>query len=166
MFQPGVQVYGAGEGVKMTGFVQFGKHDQGLYLATRQNVNPTLATQIMQVIAEGFDGVRVPLCYFVTAGVKAGHLVSLIRRLINNLYKYDFVVDCIGIDGASTNRAFQSLICEPLKYFAKCTVDPLHKIFIIMDIKHGIKKIRNSLFSSGTGKNHSRLLKLDRIYIK
>lgn len=112
-----------------------------------------LATHVLQLTFSGYIGFRWPVAYFGSTTANACHLHSIFWQAVDMLGQYGFTVDFCNLDGASTNRAFMKMLIpthqQELHNFAVTDMYyPEHKIVIMQDIKHVIKKIRNSIFSS------------------
>lgn len=69
------------------------------------------------------------------------------------LYDWGFYVDFIIQDGGQENRQFikSNFSGDPLQhnYVSPNLVDPSREVAHIQDFSHNIKKIRNSILSSG-----------------
>ena len=69
---------------------------------------------------------------------------------MSKLSQHGFTVDYVNMDGASTNKLFMHM-CEDLwqsKYMISNVFQRDHKICLLQDIKHVLKKIRNNMESS------------------
>lgn len=81
------------------------------------------------------------------------------------LYDWGFYVDFIIQDGGQENRQFikSNFSGDPLQhnYVSPNLVDPSREVAHIQDFSHNIKKIRNSILSSGHKKHCKRLMQKD-----
>ena len=153
--QPGVQLERYGEGLKMFGYVDFGENNNGIDTASK-NEHFHLATTVLQFVFLAFNGLRFPFSYMLSNGLIAGHLTSIFLDAVNILQSFDFHISFVCMDGASVNRAFLNMICDPGTYLAQNITTIDSTIACIMDFSHVVKKIRNSLYSSGNESTHKR----------
>ena len=130
-----------------------GRDIEQLDYVTHKPQQKKLATHVLQLTFTGFGGFRWPVAYFGTATANAYHIHSIFWEAIDILGQYGFTVDYCNLDGATTNRAFMKMllpkdyqICND--FSASDVFDTSHKVVIMQDVKHVIKKIRNSIFSS------------------
>ena len=111
-----------------------------------------LATHVLQFVYHGFGGFRWPVGYFASTSATASQLNNCILNAIDILDDFGFTIDYIMMDGASSNRAVTKMLVgeDPrmLRYAFPNVFNVSNKIFIIQDIKHVLKKIRNGLHSS------------------
>lgn len=111
-----------------------------------------LATHVLQFTFNGFGGFRWPVAYFGTSTATAYEIYCLFWEAVDLLEQYGFTVDYCNVDGASTNRAFINLHFQDdmrtASYTTSNRYNPNHKIVFLQDIKHVLKKVRNSLYSS------------------
>ena len=109
---------------------------------------------MLQFTFNGFGGFRWPVAYmyFGTTTATAYELYCLFWKAVDLLEQCDFTVDYCNLDGASTNRSFINLHFEDNMRTASYTINDRynanHKIVFLRDIKHVLKKVRNSLYSS------------------
>ena len=71
---------------------------------------------------------------------------------VDALDEHGLTVDYVMLDGASTNRAFMNMLLNDRARGSDYTTIDIynldHKVFILQDSKHVIKRIRNSIESS------------------
>ena len=156
--QAGVQLEPHGDGLKMFGYVDFGPYNNGLHQTHQKGKGLQLATTILQFVFVAYNGFRFPFAYFLCSGVTAAHLTSVFWDIVNTLKSYDFKITFVCMDGAATNRSFINEICESGSAIAKNLAHLHSEISCIMDFSHVVKKIRNSLSSSGAQDYHTRNL--------
>lgn len=119
----------------------------------RRKQHRKLATHVLQLTFSGFSGFRWPVAYFGTSTANAYQIHSIFWQAVDILGQYGFVVDYCNLDGAATNRAFLKMLISQEQQLANDfsvtdSYDPNHEIIIMQDIKHVLKKIRNSILSS------------------
>ena len=163
--QPGVQLEPQGEGLRMFGYVDFGRYNNGLQQTTSQGKPLQLATCVLQFVFLAYNGFRFPFCYVLANGLCTAQLVSLFWDIVNTLKSYDFRITYICMDGAAINRSFINEISDTTTALAKniCTLSS--QIACIMDFSHAVKKIRNSISSSGQQAYHTRNLTTPKGFI-
>ena len=71
-----------------------------------------MAKYILQFIFLGFDGFRFPIAYFPSLGANAPELYMNVWNAISEMSQYEFQVQYVCFDGASSNRAFQMMHFE------------------------------------------------------
>ena len=156
--QTNIQFEPQGEGLRMFGGVDFGPNNNGIHDVLRGNDGFNMATSILQFVFLAFNGFRFPVCYIANKGITAGEIASVFWDLLNTMKTYGFHITYICMDGASINRAFQNMICIPGTYIGRNISTLNEQLACIMDCSHVIKKIRNSLYSSGCESHHRRHL--------
>ena len=113
----------------------------------------------------GFTGFRFPIGHFATRQATAADLFINFWKAISMLKAYGFHADYINIDGAITNRQFVKMhfaaneLPASNNFQIVSPVNPTEILFVVMDIKHTLKKIRNNILSSGP--SGTRLLNLE-----
>ena len=149
--QPNVQFEPHGEGLRMFGGVDFGEQESGInnVLREEEGLNLNVATSILQFVFLALNGLRFPVAYIVNNGITAGEIASLFWHLVNTMKTYGFNISYVCMDGASINRAFLNMICREQTFLARNITALKGHIACIMDCSHVIKKLRNSLYSSG-----------------
>lgn len=154
--QDDLQIVRKGEAWSIVGGVDMGETNNDISIITNEGSKTELATHCLQFIFHGFGGFRWPVAYFGSNPATTHQLFINFWELVDALDEHDFVVDYVMFDGASTNRSFMNMLlndnAKALDFTAKDIYNSDHKIFVIQDVKHVIKKIRNNLEAS-RGKN-------------
>ena len=105
-----------------------------------------------QFLFYGTTGFCWPVAYFATTSADSGELALLFWEAVEKLDDYGFTVDYLMTDGASQNRGLFNLLCNgnarQAGYSCVDFFDITHKIYLVQDPKHCLKKIRNSIESS------------------
>ena len=70
--QSGAQLQPDGEGLSMTGFVNFGEHNAGTSTVGNPDRAGQIDTTVMQFIFLSLNGFRSPLSYILCKGIFAG----------------------------------------------------------------------------------------------
>ena len=153
--QPGVQLDRSGDGLKLFGYVDIGENNNGIDIASKGEAF-RLATTVLQFVFLAFNGLRFPFAYMLNNGLITGQLTTIFWDAVNMLQSFDFKIMFVCMDGASVNRSFINMICDNSTYIAHNITTVDSKIACIMDFSHAVKKIRNSLYSSGNSENHKR----------
>ena len=100
----------------------------------------------------GFCGFRWPAAYYGSNPATTHQLFINFWDCVDVSDEYGFKVDYIMPDGASTNRSLMNMLLHqgPRSYAFTATdvFNKEHKIYVIQDIKHVIKKIRNNFEAS------------------
>ena len=112
-----------------------------------------MASHYFQYIYVGLNGFGWPVAYYGTNNVKGHSIYLTFWSLIGELHGYGFNVHAVLMDGSNNNRQFGRLLVKPqnawaLKYRASDPYEDSCHLSIIQDIKHVLKKICNSIFSS------------------
>lgn len=102
-------------------------------------------------------GWKAPVAYYLTAGLTAESQKVLVSHLLSKLAELNFEVTAITMDGHPTNVAMASLLGAKLEIRLNAT-QPFfmldgRKVYIIFDLCHMIKLLRNTLqaYSTFTG---------------
>ena len=154
--QSGVQLEPHGEGLSFTGFVDFGEDNQGTHELYKDGKPAEIATSVLQFIFLSVTGFRFPFSYMLVKGVTTGELHTIVMDIFQTLASYEFKVIFVCMDGAAINRSFCNTISDCNSAIATNIVWLYSKLYCIMDVSHVIKKLRNSLFASGSGEQHKR----------
>lgn len=127
-------------------------------IITNGSVKTELASHCLQFMFHGFCGFRWPVAYYGSNPAKAHQLFINVWDCVDALDEKGFVVDYVMFDGASTNRSLTNILTNDQpreqKYKAVDIYDSKHKLYIIQDPKHVLKKIRNNIEAS-TNKHKS-----------
>ena len=156
--QSGLQLQPHNAGLDMFGYVDFGHENSGIANQSKSGDGIQLATTALQFVFLAMNGFRFPFAYILNHGLTSGQLTTLFWDIVSKLQSYDFDIKFVCMDGASTNRAFFNIIRMPATYIARNICNFNATIACIMDYSHVMKKIRNSLFASGSDPEHKRSL--------
>ena len=160
-----LQAVRSGNYMRLIGFVDQGDESENLHKITKQSGDRELANHVLLMQFVGFTGFRFPIAHFATRQATAADMFINFWKAVSMLQAYGFHADYTNIDGAITNRQFVKMHFAPNQTPASnnfqivSPVNPTEFIFVVMDIKHTIKKIRNNILSSGP--SGTRLLKID-----
>ena len=150
--------------VRLVGFVDMGEESDNFNTLTSGKKERTLATHVLQFLYIGLNGFRFPFACFPVTQTKAGNLHFLFWDAVKFLNMYEFQVLFVSMDGAQTNRDFMKMFfadSSPLlgNFATKNIWSPADPdILFIMDYSHVIKRVRNNVLKSGTGKDFVRNL--------
>ena len=147
--QPGIQLQPLGSGLDMFGYVDFGEGNSGIHSQQKGSGNLQLATSALQFVFLTLNGFRFPFSYMLNKGITAGQLSTIFWNIVTTLATFDFNIQFICMDGATSNRAMINMLCDNGTYVAQNLADIGSNISCIMDYSHVIKKIRNSIYASG-----------------
>lgn len=154
--QDDLQVVRKGDAWSIVGGVDMGNTNNMISIITNKGKKTELATHCLQFIFRGFGGFRWPVAYFGSNPATAHQLFINFWECLDALDENGFTVDYVTFDGASTNRSFMKMLfdddAKAQNFAAKDIYNCDHKVFVIQDIKHVIKKIRNS-YEASRGKN-------------
>ena len=139
------------------------------YLSSKTN-EITLASHYFAFVYSSFSQFRFPVGHYASNNVNGHSIYLTLWPMIDALSQYDFNIHAVLMDGSSNNRQMTRLMMDPsnagiLKYVVKDPFCPTHLVALVQDIKHVIKKIRNSIFSSRLHGRGKRQLKLNGEYI-
>lgn len=159
-----------GDTFRLIGFVDMGEEAFLADIIKTKQVTKELATDALQILFLGHTGFRFPIAHFATKCVKAHELYIILWNIISSLGEWGFTVDAILQDGGQQNREFMNMLFpdnDPIKH--DCLVKNITNLdkFVIIsqDFSHCLKKIRNSILSSGVDKGHTRKLQYGCNYI-
>lgn len=129
-----------------------------------------LANHVQQYVFTGLTGFRWPFANFPNTQAPPAEIFITTWMCIDELIKWGFKPIYCCMDGSANNRAFLKMHfskSDPLsmKMVAKYYKNPTKKIVFMMDPCHLIKKIRNSVLSSGFLQSHQRLLTVDGHFV-
>ena len=107
---------------------------------------------MLQFLFNGFTGFRWPVAFYCTRSASAHQLYLTFLEVLEAVSLHGFTVDYLCMDGALTNRSFTKMLFpqspNACLYKAVNVFSRKKKIVILQDIKHCVKKIRNSVESS------------------
>lgn len=150
--QDDIQIVRKGDAWSLVGAVDMGETNNNIAVITKKEKRVQLATHSLQFIFHGFTGFRWPIAYYGSNPATTHQLYVNFWESIDALDENGFVVDYVMFDGASSNRSFMNmLLCDDPRaqnFIAKDIYDKDHQIFVIQDVKHVIKKLRNNIEAS------------------
>ena len=154
--QEDLQFMRSGDVYKLCGLTQMGVENENWRELKQGNGQPKLANHVLQIHFLDKTGFRFPIAHFPTTQATAVDLNGIFWDAVENIESYGFVIEYTNMDGAITNRQFLKMNFPPKaqsqqQYCAISPVCPQQKIIFMMDYSHGTKKIRNSIYSSGSG---------------
>lgn len=162
-----------GDTHKLIGWVDMGEEAHLTHMLRTQKISRELATDVLQITFLGHTGFRFPVAHFAGKCAKAHELFIILWNVISALGEYGFHIDSILQDGGQQNREFMNMMFpdgDPLKHQC-CAVNIVNlddDIVISQDFSHCVKKIRNSLYSSGadTDKHYTRHMRFESCTIE
>jgi hypothetical protein len=149
--QDDLQIIKKGDSWSIVGAVDMGDMNNKIDIIINNERKVKMATHCLQYIFHGFTGFRWPVAYYASETANAFQIYNTFWDVLSNLSKHGFTVDYVNMDGASTNRLFMHMLCEDLwqsKYIISNIFQRDHKICLLQDIKHVLKKIRNNMEAS------------------
>ena len=159
-----LQAVRSGTFMKLIGFVDQGPESEHMRRIYKQTSDRELANHVLLMQFVGCGGFRFPFAHFATRQATAADLYIHFWKAVSMQEAYGFCADYVNIDGAITNRQFVKMHFIPTELPAtqnfriSSPVNPTQSVFIVMDIKHTIKKIRNNILaSSPTGTRQLRI---------
>lgn len=116
-------------------------------------VSESLAKHVQQYLSNGLSGFCWPFANFPNRQADPAEIFVTTWKCIDALTEFGFSPVYCCMDGSSNKRAFLKMHFEgdPVssKMIAPFYRDPTKQIIFIMDPPHLLKKIRNSVLSSG-----------------
>ena len=150
--QDELQIVRKGDAWSIVDGVDMGQTNNIISTITHNQKKTELATHCLQFLFHGFCGFRWPAAYYGSSLATTHQLLINFWDCVDVLDEYGFKVDYIMLDGASTNRSLMNMLLhQDPRYYAFTATDAFnkeHKIYVIQDIKHVIKKIRNKFEAS------------------
>ena len=159
-----LQMVRNGKFTKLIGFADCGVESSLMKTVRSGREDKSLANHVLLIQFLGFTGFRFPVAHFPTTQASATDIYRNFWQCVSLLASFGFYVDYTNLDGAITNRQFMKLhfpahqTPSDFNYQIRNEINPTQSVFLIMDIKHTIKKIRNSFFSSGPNKTRLIIL--------
>jgi hypothetical protein len=154
---------------QLIGWVDTGEENMHANILKTNAMHAKLATHALQIIFIGYTGFRFPVCHFSTTGATASELHTILWSVVKKLHDWGFHVDFVIQDGRQENRKFvkKSFNGDPLEknYVSINLVDPSMEVAHVQDFSHNMKKIRNSILTSGHSEKCNRLIQKDGHYI-
>lgn len=117
------------------------------------NQQVQMATYCLQYVFHGFTGFSWPFAYYGNETACAYQMYKTFWEVVSKLHHYGFIVDYVNIDVAITNRLFMNMLSSSgnLRKENFVVSDLFQRdleICLIQDIKHVLKKSRNSILAS------------------
>lgn len=143
-----------GDSFRLIGWVEMGEEAFLMENLKSGQIKRDLATDVLQITFLGHTGFRFPIAHFASKCAKAHELYIILWDVISSLGEWGFTVDGILQDGGQQNREFMNMLFPGGDALEKecCVVnvtDPRRKLVVAQDFSHCVKKIRNSILSSG-----------------
>ena len=150
---------------QIVGAIDMGELVNSLEYVWTKKKEIDLATHCLQFLYCGYGGFCWPVAFYGSKNASAHQIYFTFWNLCKELFEYGFEVEYGMLDGSVMNRNFTNLLfpSDPRK-FNFCAVNPFNasqRIPIVQDIKHCIKKIRNSLLSSRSNSASKRCMMHD-----
>lgn len=126
-----------------------------------------LADHVLQYVFSGLTGFRWPFANFPNTQAPPANIFVTFWTCVDALYNWGFKPIYTSLDGSANNRAFIKMhfpSSNPVnsKMVAKSYKNPTRSMIFMMDPCHLIKKIRNSVLSSGFLDSHQRILTVNK----
>jgi len=122
-----------------------------------------IGSQALVVMVRGlYSNWKFPLCYFFTgSGVKGDNLVNIIKDCVQQILDLGLSPTCIICDQGAQNRRMYTLLGgnEDQPSTTICG----KKLFLIYDMPHLIKSVRNNLLNGDFEINNSRKVSMNDI---
>ena len=164
--QEDIVVVRRADGISLSGFVDTGKSAMEIRTLNSKEKKQELATDVLQIVFQGYTGFRFPVAHYPTDGVKACDLHCILWEVVSHLHRWGFNIDFIMQDGGRDNRTFIKDCFPPQsppmnsKYLVTNICSPDRMVALCQDYSHNIKKLRNNLLKSGVKKSHPRCIQL------
>ncbi|XP_052097373.1 uncharacterized protein LOC127732379 [Mytilus californianus] len=151
-FQDDLVIQTTGDSWSLVGMVDMDSTNNNIDIICNGKKKVQLATHALQFVCNGLTGFRWPVAYFGSNTATAHQLCSTYWKCVDVLDEHGFTVDYMMADGASTNRAFTSMLfssnMREQKFKFLDVFDMNHSMCAIQDIMHVLKRIRNNIESS------------------
>ena len=150
--QDELQIVRKGDAWTIVGGVDMGETNNTISVITNNTKKTELATHSLQYIFHGFTGFRWPVAYYGSNPASTHQLYNTFWDCVDALDELGFRVDYLMFDGASTNRSLMNMLLNKTpranKFTAKNIFCNDQKLYVIQDVKHVLKKIRNNFEAS------------------
>lgn len=149
---------------RLIGWVDMGEEAFLTQVMKTGTVKRELATDALQLVYLGHTGFRFPVAHFAATASKAHELYVILWNAISALGEWGFNVDAIVQDGGEQNREFMKMLFpdgDPVGHncIVKNPTNLERNVAISQDFSHCVKKLRNSILSSGHETAHTRCCK-------
>ena len=168
--QEDLQIVNTKNETKFIGLSDSGTHIKEMQKLNSGKVECELANHVLQFVFSGLTGFRWPFANFPNTQAPPADIFHTFWASVDALYNWGFQPIYSSLDGSANNRAFVKMHfpdSNPSEHnmIAKCYKNPTRTMIFLMDPSHLIKKIRNSVLSSGFLSSHQRLLTLNGHFI-
>lgn len=151
--QEDLQIVNTKQGSQIHGLADSDETVKYMKMLNAGCVSESLANHVQKYLFNGLSGFRLPFAYFPNRQADPAEIFVTTWKCIDALTEYGFSPVYCCMDGSSNKRAFLKMHFEgdPIssKMIAPFYRDPTKQIIFIMDPPHLLKKIRNSVLSSG-----------------
>lgn len=168
--QEDLQIVNNKNETKFIGLSDSGTHVKQMQVLNTRKAECELANHVLQFVFTGLTGFRWPFANFPNTQAPPADIFLTFWTCVDALHSWGFQPIYSSLDGSANNRAFVKMHFpdnNPAehKMIAKCYKNPTRTMIFLMDPSHLIKKIRNSVLSSGFLSSHQRLLTVNGHYI-
>ncbi|KAJ8311525.1 hypothetical protein KUTeg_010880 [Tegillarca granosa] len=170
MIQEDLQIVHSKNETKFIGLEDSGDSVKQMQLLNNVNTGYELVNHVLQFVFTGFTGFRWPFANFPNTQAPPAEIFHTFWTCVDALYTWGFKPLYSSLDGSANNRAFIKIHFpdnnpSENKMIAKCYKNPTRTMIFLMDPSHLLKKIRNSVLSSGFLTSHQRLLTVNGHFI-
>lgn len=163
--QEDLQIVNQGKQTYLHGLVDCEPDVMLMHSINEGKIERKLANHVMQYMFHGLTGFRWPFANYPNAQACPADIFISTWKCIDALYEWVIFPIYCCMDGSSNNRSFLKMHFSEKDPLATKMVAVNYKIrtrqlIFIMDPCHFIKKLRNSVLSSGIQENHKRLLSI------
>ena len=132
-------------------------------LCSKDVPDKEIATHVMAVMVRGiYTNLLFTIAYFPTKAITSDIIFPIAWNAVSSLECIGLCVRCFVSDGASSNRKFYKIHLKPgskeLPYFAINLCNKSRKIYLICDVPHLIKTVRNNWENSHGNRNSRNLI--------
>ena len=132
--------------INLVGFVDAGEKGNLLRKLKNKQDSQALATDVVQVIFQGYSGFRFPLLHYPVNSVKASGLYILINALISQLDDFGFYIHYVMQDGGQENRTYTKIVSSAEERYKAKNLAAVNQHYIIcQDFAHNIKKLQQHI---------------------
>lgn len=104
------QIVRRGSDWSLVGAVDVGPLCNNINILIKKKKSVQMATHVLQFVFHGVYGFRWPVTYFGTNPGLSHQIYFNFWKIVEALGDHDFIIDYVMLDGASTNRAFQTML--------------------------------------------------------
>lgn len=151
----------------LVGLSNSGSEVQHMQVLRNGKSESELADHVLQYVFSGLTGFRWPFANFPNTQAPPANIFVTFWTCVDALYNWGFKPIYTSLDGSANNRAFIKMhfpSSNPInsKMVAKSYKNPTRSMIFMMDPCRLIKKIRNSVLSSGFLDSHQRILTVNK----